>query len=154
MEVQPARSGVGGEEITGTTRGELPVARRRADVRDSERRGRRVPFLGKLDTTRNYGKNRSVRSIGMKVGGLRLMLHDAEGAVVVGVPILVVMETQSEREGRQQQDDGEEKPPAQPLIRGRCGHVSLTIPPVTKLLQQYIGIPTPSNDSIGDRPMK
>jgi hypothetical protein len=81
----------------------------------------------------------------MKVGGLRLMLHDAEGAIAVGVPILVVMETQSEREGRQQQDDDEEKPPAQPLIRGRCGHVSLTIPPVAKLLQQYMntfGIPS------------
>jgi hypothetical protein len=44
------------------------------------------------------------------------MQHDAERAIVMGIPILVVMEFQPEGEGRQQQDEGEGKPPAPLLI--------------------------------------
>ena len=109
-EGQPAPSGVGGEEITETTRDELLVGRGRADVRDSERSGRRGLFLGKLETIRDYGKNMSDRHIGIKGSGLRLMQHDAERAIVVGVSIFVMMEFQPEGEGRQQQDEGEGKP--------------------------------------------
>jgi hypothetical protein len=82
------------------------------------------------------------------------MLHEAERTIAVGVSIFVLMEFEPEGEGCQQQDEGERKPTARPLIRGRCGHASLTIPPVAELLQQYIGIPIPSKDSKGDRPMK
>jgi hypothetical protein len=49
----------------------------------------------------------SDRHIGIKGSGLRLMQHDAERAIVVGVSIFVVMEFQPEGEGRQQQDEGE-----------------------------------------------
>jgi hypothetical protein len=101
-EGQPDPSGVGGEEITGKTRDELLVGRGRADVRDSERRGRRGPFLRKLDTPRNYEGNRSVRHPGSKGSGLRLMQHDAERAIVAGVSIVVLMIFQPEGEGRQQ----------------------------------------------------
>jgi len=72
-EGQPAPSGVGGEEITETTRDELLVGRGRADVRDSERSGRRELSLGKLGTIRDYGKYMSDRPIGIKGSGLRLM---------------------------------------------------------------------------------
>ena len=127
-EGQPAPSGVGGEEITETTRDELLVGRGRADVRDSEWSGRRGLFLGKLETIRDYGKYMSDRQIGIKGSGLRPMLHDAERAIVAGVSIFVMMEFQPEREGRQQQDESEGPPSAQPLMRGRSGHVRLKIP--------------------------
>jgi len=127
-EGQPAPSGVGGEEITETTRDELLVGRGRTDVRDSEWSGRRGLFLGKLETIRDYGKNMRVRHIGSKGSGLRLMQHDAEWAIVANVSIFVMMEFQPEGEGRQQQDESEGPPSAQPLMRGRSGHVRLKIP--------------------------
>jgi len=64
----------------------------------------------------------------MKGGSLRLMQHDAERAIVAGVSIFVVMEFQPEGEDRQQQDESEGPPSAQPLMRGRSGHVRLKIP--------------------------
>jgi hypothetical protein len=106
-EGQPARSGVGGKEITETTRGELLVGRWRADVRDSEWNRRRGLFLRKLETIRYYGQNISVRHIGIKGSGLRLMQYDAERTIVVSGSILVLMEFQPEGEGRQQKDEGE-----------------------------------------------
>ena len=127
-EGQPAPSGVGGEEITETARDELLVGRGRTDVRDSEWSGRRGLFLGKLETIRDYGKNMRVRHIGSKGSGLRLMQHDAEWAIVANVSIFVMMEFQPEGEGRQQQDESEGPPSAQPLMRGRSGHVRLKIP--------------------------
>ena len=127
-EGQPARSGVGGEEITGTTRGELLVGRGRADVRDPEWIGRRRLLLGTLETIRNYRQDGCGRRLGRKRGGLRLMQHDAERTIVVSRSIFVLMEFQPEGEGRHQQDDREGKRPAQPLIRSHCGHVGVAIP--------------------------
>jgi len=83
-----------------------------------------------------------------------MMQHNTERTIMMSGSIFVLMEFQPEGEGRQQQDEGEGKPPAQPLIRGRCGHVQLLMPPITKLHQHYIGIPIPSNVSEGNRPME
>jgi hypothetical protein len=104
--------------MTETTRDELQVDRGRADVRYSEWSGRGGLFLGKWETIRDYGKYMSDRHIGIKGSGLRLMQYDAERAIVANVSIFVMMELQPEGEGRQQQDESEGPPSAQPLMRG------------------------------------